>query len=128
MRHEDVLTAVVVERFPGESAIERFEQPGDVEEAQPFAKRPWGERDARAADSARDRELPEGSVAHFSPGPGGAHAVMNLSEEPMRYVMIAAHATPDILEYPDKGEFAAVANSRSQRGKPFFVRSALPET
>jgi uncharacterized cupin superfamily protein len=74
-----------------------------------------------------ERELPEGSVAHFSPGAGGAHAVMNLGEEPMRYVMIAAHATPDIVEYPDKGEFAAVASSRSQRGEPFFVRSALPE-
>jgi uncharacterized cupin superfamily protein len=29
---------------------------------------------------------------------------MNLGEEPMRYVMIAGHATPDIIEYPDKGE------------------------
>src|SRR5215218_9704734 len=35
--HEDVLTAVVVERFPGESAIESFEaQTRDVEEPQPF--------------------------------------------------------------------------------------------
>src|SRR5437667_9730347 len=35
--HEDVLSAVVVERFPGESAIERFEaQARDVEEPQPF--------------------------------------------------------------------------------------------
>src|SRR5438309_9994337 len=35
--HEDVLTAVVVERFPGESAIESFEaQARDVEETQPF--------------------------------------------------------------------------------------------
>src|SRR5438132_8251653 len=35
--HEDVLTAVVVERFPGESAIESFEvQARDVEESQPF--------------------------------------------------------------------------------------------
>src|SRR5207302_10808244 len=35
--HEDVLTAVVVERFPGESAIESFEaQARDVEEPQPF--------------------------------------------------------------------------------------------
>src|SRR4051795_11003432 len=34
---EDVLTAVVVERFPGESAIESFEaQARDVEEPQPF--------------------------------------------------------------------------------------------
>ena len=35
--HEDVLTAVVVERLAGKSAIERFQaQPRDVEEAQPF--------------------------------------------------------------------------------------------
>jgi hypothetical protein len=35
--HEDVLTAVVVERFPGESAIESFQaQARDVEEPQPF--------------------------------------------------------------------------------------------
>ena len=34
--HEDVLTAVVVERLPGESAIESFEvQARDVEEPQP---------------------------------------------------------------------------------------------
>jgi hypothetical protein len=40
----------------------------------------------------------------------------------MRYVMVAAHASPDIVEYPDMGEFAAVAKSLSQRGEPFFVR------
>ena len=35
--YEDVLTAVVVERFPGESAMESFEaQARDVEEPQPF--------------------------------------------------------------------------------------------
>jgi uncharacterized cupin superfamily protein len=73
-----------------------------------------------------ERELPEGSVAHFAPGPEGAHTVMNLSDEPIRYVMVAAHASPDIVEYPDKGEFAAGAKSRSQRGEPFFVRMPLP--
>src|SRR3954468_2026592 len=35
--HEDVLTAVVVERLPGESAVESFEaQARDVEKPQPF--------------------------------------------------------------------------------------------
>jgi uncharacterized cupin superfamily protein len=70
-----------------------------------------------------ERELAPGSVAHFSPGPEGAHTVMNLGDEPMRYVMIAAHASPDIVEYPDKGEFAAFAKSGSE---PFFVRLPLP--
>ena len=74
-----------------------------------------------------ERELAPGSVAHFSPGPEGAHTVMNLGEEPMRYVMIAAHASPDIIEYPDKGEFVAGARSLSQRGEPFFVRLPFPE-
>jgi uncharacterized cupin superfamily protein len=74
-----------------------------------------------------ERELPEGSVAHFSPGPDGAHAVMNLSESPMRYLIVATHASPDIIEYPDKGEFAAGAKSLSQRGAPFFVRLPMPE-
>jgi uncharacterized cupin superfamily protein len=75
---------------------------------------------------AGERDLAEGSVAHFSPGPAGAHTVMNRSGEPMRYLMIAAHASPDIIEYPDKGEFAAGAKSLSQRGEPFFVRLPLP--
>jgi uncharacterized cupin superfamily protein len=74
-----------------------------------------------------ERELAEGSVAHFSPGPEGAHTVMNRGGEPMRYVMIAAHASPDIVEYPDKGEFVAGAKSNSQRGEPFFVRLPLPD-
>jgi hypothetical protein len=35
--HEDVLTAVVLERFPAESAVESFEsQARDVEQTQPF--------------------------------------------------------------------------------------------
>jgi uncharacterized cupin superfamily protein len=75
-----------------------------------------------------ERELPAGSVAHFSPGPEGAHTVMNLSDEPMRYVMIGAHASPDIIEYPDAGEFVAGARSLSQRGEPFFVRLPFPES
>jgi uncharacterized cupin superfamily protein len=71
-----------------------------------------------------ERELPEGAVAHFSPGREGAHTVMNLSDKPMRYLMVAAHASPDIIEYPDKGEFAAGAVSQS--GERFFVRLPLP--
>lgn len=74
-----------------------------------------------------ERELPAGSVAHFSPGPDGAHTLMNRSDEPVRYVMVAAHTTPDIVEYLDDGTFAAMAKTPSQRGKPFLVRDKLPE-
>jgi uncharacterized cupin superfamily protein len=75
-----------------------------------------------------ERELPAGSVAHFPTGPEGAHTVLNRGEEPVRYVMVAAHATPDIVEYPDEGTFAAMAKTPSQRGdEQFFVRLPLPE-
>jgi uncharacterized cupin superfamily protein len=53
---------------------------------------------------------------------------MNLSDEPMRYVMVAVHASPEIIEYPDAGEFAAGARSLSQRGEPFFVRLPFPDS
>ncbi len=68
-----------------------------------------------------ERELIEGSVVHFAPGPGGAHTVMNHSGAPMRYLMVAAHASPDIVVYPEAKEFAAGAKDA------FFVRLPLPE-
>ena len=75
-----------------------------------------------------DRELREGAVVHFSPGPDGAHSVLNRGDRPLRYVMVGAHATPDIVEYPDEGTFAAMAKTPSQRGdEQFFVRLPLPE-
>lgn len=73
-----------------------------------------------------ERELVPGAVAHFSPGPDGAHTVMNHGDEPLRYVMVGAHASPDIVEYLDEGTFAAMAKTPSQRGEPFFVRLPMP--
>jgi uncharacterized cupin superfamily protein len=75
---------------------------------------------------AGERELPEGSVVHFRPGPEGAHTVLNRSDAPVRYLMIGAHTSPDIVEYVDLGTFAAMAKTSSQRGEPFFVRLPLP--
>lgn len=79
----------------------------------------------RAPDG--ERELAAGSVAHFSPGREGAHTVMNRGAEPVRYVMVAAHTTPDIVEYLDEGTYAAMAKTPSQRGEPFFVKQPLPD-
>ncbi len=53
---------------------------------------------------------------------------MNRSEAPVRYVMVAAHTSPDIVEYPDRGTFAAGAKTLSQRGERFFVQLPLPES
>ena len=73
-----------------------------------------------------ERELAPGAVAHFSPGPAGAHAVMNRGDGALRYVMIGAHASPDIVEYLDDGTFAAFAKTSSQSGPAFFVRLPMP--
>ena len=75
-----------------------------------------------------ERELAEGEVVHFPPGPVGAHRLSNMTEDVVRYVMVGAHASPDIIEYPEQGTFAAVAKTFSQRGDPFFVRLPFPET
>lgn len=74
-----------------------------------------------------ERQLEEGDVVAFPPGPEGAHTVLNRTDEPARYLMAAAHTSPDIIEYLDTGTFAAVAKTSSQRGEPFFVRLPLPD-
>src|SRR4051794_11167251 len=65
---------------------------------QPTLRRPDGER-----------RLDEGAVAYFEPGPAGAHQVLNHTDGPVRYVMIASHVTPDVVEYPDEGKIIAWA-------------------
>ena len=74
-----------------------------------------------------ERQLDEGEVVHFPPGPQGVHTVVNRSESAVRYVMVGAHASPDVVEYPDKHEFVAAAWTSSQNGKPFFVRLPFTE-
>jgi len=67
-----------------------------------------------------ERELDEGEVVHFACGPEGAHSVANRSDEPVRYVMAAAHPTPEVVEYPDKGTFVVMARTESQAGGPLL--------
>jgi uncharacterized cupin superfamily protein len=78
----------------------------------------------RAADG--ERELAEGEVVHFPPGPEGAHKLSNPTDEPVRYVMVGSHTSPDIVEYPDEGTYAAFARTKSQHGTSFEVRDKLP--
>jgi uncharacterized cupin superfamily protein len=65
-----------------------------------------------------ERELEPGDAVHFPTGAEGAHQVVNRTDEPARYVVAAAHVSPEIVEYPDSGKFAAMARSQSQRGQP----------
>jgi uncharacterized cupin superfamily protein len=109
-----------VELLPGSRGVDYHFHHGTEEFLSSFAGR---QRYGHRAVSANWQRVRSHT---FRPGPA-AHTVMNLSDAPMRYVMLAVHASPDIVEYPDKGEFAAGAKSLSQRGEQFFVRLPLPD-
>ena len=72
-------------------------------------------------------QLHEGEVVHFPPGVEGSHRVSNPTNEIVRYVVVAANVSPDIVEYPDEGTFIAVAKTNSQYGQPFRVDDKLDD-
>ena len=67
-----------------------------------------------------ERELAEGEVVHFARGPDGAHQVANRSGAVVRYIMAAAHPTPEVIEYPERGTLCVMARTPSQSGEPLF--------
>jgi uncharacterized cupin superfamily protein len=72
-----------------------------------------------------ERRLEEGAVVHFPPGRDGAHSLTNPTDDVVRYVIVGAHTSPDIVEYLDDSTYAAVANTESQHGASFFVTGTL---
>jgi uncharacterized cupin superfamily protein len=48
-----------------------------------------------------ERQLDEGDVVHFPPGPEGAHGIRNDTDETVRYVVAGTRVSPEIVEYPD---------------------------
>jgi uncharacterized cupin superfamily protein len=65
-----------------------------------------------------ERELEAGDAVHFPTGPGGAHQVVNRTQEPARYVVMDSKVSPEIVEYPDSGKLAVMSRAESQRGSP----------
>ena len=59
-----------------------------------------------------ERELTAGDVVPFPRGPEGGHQLRNDADEPERVLIVAAHADPDVAEYPDTGKVAAVVEGR----------------
>lgn len=51
-----------------------------------------------------DRQLDEGDVVHFPPGPDGAHGVRNDTDETVRYIVAGTRVSPEVVEYPDLGQ------------------------
>jgi uncharacterized cupin superfamily protein len=50
-----------------------------------------------------ERELRPGDVVSFPRGRRGAHAVVNRSQEPLRYLMLSTKTMPEVVEYPEQG-------------------------
>ena len=48
-----------------------------------------------------ERQLEEGEVVHFAPGPDGAHGIRNETEETVRYIVAGTRVSPEIVDYPD---------------------------
>jgi uncharacterized cupin superfamily protein len=117
------LVAAVWELAPGSDGVQYHFHHG-IEELLVVLR---GRRLLRGA--AGERQLDEGEVVHFPPGPEGAHSLSNPTEEPVRYLMAGARADAplDIIEYLDERTFVAYAKTNSQRGEPFFVRRAIDE-
>jgi uncharacterized cupin superfamily protein len=57
-----------------------------------------------------DRELAEGDVVPFPPGPEGGHQIRNDGDSTARVLIVAAHADPDVSEYPDTGKIGTLVD------------------
>ena len=66
-----------------------------------------------------ERELSEGDVIAFPRGRDGAHGATNRSDEPVRYLVVAHHESPDVIEYPDDGTVGVFALTTGESGEPF---------
>jgi uncharacterized cupin superfamily protein len=115
----DVLGATVYELGAGNFAVYHFHHGAEelmiVLRGSPTLRTPEG-----------DRVLEEGAVVHFPPGPAGAHGIRNETDEPVRYVMVSDHPSPEVAEYPDLGQITAQARTGSQTGERLWLVYDVP--
>lgn len=50
-----------------------------------------------------------GDVIFIPPGPAYPHQLINSSDAPLKYLSISTRETPELVEYPDSGKYAAIA-------------------
>ena len=115
----DVLGATLYELGPGNFAVYHFHH--GAEELMVVLR---GSPTLRTPDG--DRVLEEGEVVHFPPGPDGAHGIRNDTDEPVRYVMVSDHPSPEVAEYPDLGQITAQARTASQTGGRLWLVYDVP--
>jgi uncharacterized cupin superfamily protein len=77
-----------------------------------------------------ERELSRGEVVHFAVGADGAHQVLNRSDGPVRYLMVAAHTGTDAIEYVDQKQVVvySVWPSLLRSEGLFFTHDLAPES
>jgi len=68
-----------------------------------------------------ERQLKEGEVVHFPPGPEGAHGLRNDTDEDTRYVVAGIRVSPEVAEYPDLKKITAQARTGSQTGDRLWL-------
>ena len=115
----DVLGATVYELGPGNFAVYHFHH--GAEELMIVLR---GSPTVRTAEG--DRVLEEGAVVHFPRGPAGSHGIRNETDEPVRYVMVSDHPSPEVAEYPDLGQITAQARTGSQTGERLWLVYDVP--
>jgi len=76
---------------------------------------------------AGTRELAEGDVVHFPTGPGGAHSLVNDTDEAVRLLWVSELADVEVAEYPDSGKLRVVGRGNSQRGERLTANFRLDE-
>ena len=60
--------------------------------------------------------LRTGDVVFIPPGPAYPHQIINTSSEPLKYLSISTRESPEVCEYPDSGEYAAMASTGDAAG------------
>ena len=53
--------------------------------------------------------IASGDVIFIPPGPAYPHQIINTSDAPLTYLSISTRETPELVEYPDSGKYAAIA-------------------
>jgi uncharacterized cupin superfamily protein len=115
----DVLGASLYELGPGNYVVYHFHHGAEemlvVLRGRPTLRAPSGER-----------VLDEGAVVHFPAGPDGAHSLTNDTGEPVRFLMVSDHPSPEVVEYPDLGQITAQAATGSQTGERLWLIYDVP--
>lgn len=66
------------------------------------------------------RPLEPGEAVHFPVGEGGAHQILNPTDEEVRFLSVSTHGAPDIVVYPDSNKVGAAERSPDGRGISHF--------